>query len=172
MPGSRVPSRLRLGPLSTSTYRASGWSSIDRSPITSLQNWIDLRNPTQLDDLVSQQGRLFELECARGRLHLALELYDHAVHLFAGNLGDDAALAARSVSSFVFSHGADSVCQVLDFLDNAAGHDSVLIVVLELEGATPVRLVDRRAHRAGHVVRVHDDQSVDVSGRSPNRLNQ
>ena len=52
------------------------------------------------------------------------------------------------------------------------GYDAVLLVVLDLDGAATVGLVDRGLHRAGHGVGVHDDLTVDVAGGAADRLDQ
>ena len=48
----------------------------------------------------------------------------------------------------------------------------VLAVVAVLDAASPLRLVDGRAHARRHVVGVHHDSSLDVPRRPPDRLDQ
>src|SRR4051794_22748036 len=100
----------------------------------SAQDRVDHRDPAQLDDLISEQRRLLELEVACGRFHLPLELLDHAHELVTWDLGNDAGFASTGVAHLLLGHGADAVCDVFDFLDDAAGYDAVSLVMLDLQG--------------------------------------
>ena len=50
--------------------------------------------------------------------------------------------------------------------------DAVLRVVALLDRAPAVRLVDRRPHRIGDAVGVHDDLAADVAGRPADHLDE
>src|SRR3954470_780891 len=104
----------------------------------SAQDRVDHRDPAQLNDLISEERRLLELEVARGRFHLPLELLDHTHELVTWDLGNDAGFATAGIAHLLLGHGADAVCNVFDFLDDSARYDAVSLVVLDLQGSTPV----------------------------------
>src|SRR5215208_2627054 len=138
----------------------------------SAQDRVDHGDASQLDDLISEQRGLFELEIARSRFHLTFELLDHANQFITWDLGDDSRFATSGIADVLLRNGADAVRDVFDFFDDAAGHDAVSLVVRDLQSAAPVGLVNRRFHRPGHGIGVHDHLPVDVAGRPSNRLNE
>ena len=61
---------------------------------------------------------------------------------------------------------------VRDPLDDRLGRDPVLLVVGDLDRPAPVGLVDRRPHRRGLLVGVHEHLALDVARGTADRLDQ
>ena len=120
----------------------------------------------QLVDLIAQERRLLELQVLRGRLHLAFQVFHQPRQLVLGDV------LRRDVLAPLLSDLLDVVGDVADRLVDALRRDALLRVVRLLHLAAPVRLVDRRAHRIGHDVRVHDRVAVEVAGGAAHRLDQ
>src|SRR5215217_9133791 len=161
-------------PIHRPRNRFKSLPSTTTAPIRSPDDRIDLDDPAQLHDLVAEERRLLEFQVPRRRFHLRLEVLDQTRQLVLRHLGDDAVLrrAGGPVLALFFRDGADAIGEVLDLLNDTARLDTVLLVVGHLDGATTVGLVDRGLHGPRHVVRVHDDLSVDVAGRPADRLDQ
>ena len=103
----------------------------------------------------------------RGRLHLLLQLPDQAGQFVRGQLDQ-----AQFLFGLRCSRGPYPVGQVTHLLDDGGGHDAVLFIILDLDFAPPLRLLDGPFHRIGGAVGVHDDCAFDVSRRPAHRLDE
>ena len=128
-------------------------------------------------DLVAQDGGALELEVLGGGTHVRLHPGDQRLDL-GDALGGEIARAIptgggpRGVDLVGLGHRAQPLVDVVDLLDDRRRLDAVLQVVGDLDLAPAVRLVDRRLHRLGHPVGVHDDLAADVPGGAPDHLDQ
>ncbi len=125
-------------------------------------------------DLVAEGGRPFELELLGGRPHLGLHPGHELLDLALVELDEPgvALFALRGVDRCRLGDRPELVVQVADALDDRRRLDPVLRVVGHLDRAPAVRLADRRLHRVGHRVGVHDDLAADVPSGPPDHLDQ
>src|ERR1017187_4232640 len=182
--GARCPSR-RIS--SGSRYRTSSWSATgsilrsatgtSRASVSSIRSCktrpsgpdprgarpaelLVLAGPERID-LVADERRLFELEPARGLLHLLLELGDHRGDVLG-------TFSERRL--FAPARGVVGLQARLRTARHAAGDDPVLPVVRDLPLAPAVGGLDRARDRAGDRVGVEDDPALLVPRRAPRRL--
>src|ERR1700677_1778866 len=132
-----------------------------------------LKVTTELAQLVAKLRRVLETQVLSGRDHLLLDLHDHPLELVFGHL-----LAGPALGRAAFAParnlrlGLPELGDVRDPLDDRRRRDPVLLVVGELDLAAAVGLGDRRFHRTGLLVRIHQHGALDVARRAPDRLDQ
>src|SRR3954453_5158502 len=125
----------------------------------------------QVLDLVAQLGRVLEAQLLGGGEHLLLEL-DHEL-LDLGRLHVDLLVGAPAAAlggHLGVRH--QELRDVRDALDDRLGRDAGLLVLGDLDRPATVGLVDRRAHRRGLLVGVHEHGPADVARGAPDGLDQ
>ena len=133
-----------------------------------------LERPPDLADLVAQAGGVLEAQLVGRGEHLLLELDDGPLELLRRHRLGPRARAPLGAAAALrrLALGLEELRDVADALDDRRGRDAVVLVVLELDRAAAVGLLDRRAHRRRLLVGVHQDRAVDVAGGAPDRLDQ
>src|SRR6478735_5014166 len=124
----------------------------------------------QVADLVAQLGRVLEAQLLRGGEHLLLELAHRLLDLRRCHVG--LRLAAPPALGRDLGVRHQELRDVRDALDDRLRGDPVLLVVGDLDRAAAIGLLERRLHRRGLLVGVHDHRAVDVAGRTPDRLDE
>ena len=119
----------------------------------------------ELFDPIAELGGALELERLSRFEHLLFEHRDQfgPIELIlrgADGIGCDPMGIDRS-----FEGAADGFA-------NGFRRDAVLLIVLKLEGAPPVRLIHRPLHTARDLIGIQDHFGMDVAGRPPHGLNQ
>src|SRR4051812_31935696 len=156
------------------TAARSAASSLTRGRLRRRLVALDLRElAPQLADLVAQPRRVLEAQVLGGGEHLLLELDDRLLHLGEREIvGLDPLAVAPAPALRGLALGLQELRDVADALDDRRRGDAVLLVVGDLDRAPAARLRDRRAHRRGLLVGVHQDGALDVARRAPDRLDE
>src|SRR6266850_1612209 len=161
--GIRTPSSLRPSPAPHHALRRA-WRprALVAGSDKGLRAVLQDHQAAQLDDLVSQQGGLFELEIFRRLLHLQLQVLDQAHELVLRELARGDRPPALLVDLFGVGELAQTHADVANGLHDGRRLDAVLGVVRQLPVPAPLGLVDRGLHRDGHAIGVHDHAALDV----------
>src|SRR5438094_1342558 len=124
----------------------------------------------QLADLVAQPRRVLEAQLVCGGEQLLLELDDELAELLLAELL--VAPLAPALLRRDLRVALQELGDVRDALDDRLRRDPVLLVVGDLDRPAAVGLADRRAHRLGLLVGVHQHGALLVARRAPDRLDQ
>src|SRR6185437_13057314 len=123
----------------------------------------------QVEDLVAEQSRGFEVELFGGRLHLGFEQSDERLAL----AGVRRLLRrARFGAAHASIRYAGDEPDIQYGLHDRGRRDTMLHVVGLLDRAAAAHLVQRPLHRPRHPVRIQDRPPMEVSGRPSHRLNE
>src|SRR5690349_21604543 len=161
----------RVLPLDALSIQAQGGASrlaALRERLTGRDNPVELA--PQIADLVAKLRRVLESQLFGRLKHLLFELDDRALQ-FVGlhPLGDPPPPATRARDT---SLGLEKFGDVRDSLDDRFRRDPVAFVVLDLNRAPAVGLLDGCAHRLGLLVRIHDHATLDIAGSPSDGLDQ
>ena len=121
----------------------------------------------EVDHAVAEFGGSLEVEVGGGFAHLFLDVGDElreflCVHGFGILLE----------TGLLFGNLSRDGYEVTDSLANSLGSDPVFLIVFLLKGPAAFSLIDGAAHGICHVVGVHDDMAVGVSGGAPDGLDE
>src|SRR5581483_5975503 len=141
-------------------------TSADTRPAQRLQLLAEVRH------LVAQARRVLEPELLGRFVHLLLEAADQALELLCRHLRAVAAPPAPVGLGSLPRVDRHREQDVRNLLADRLRVDAVLAVERHLDLAAALGFGDGRAHRVGHLVRVHEHLAVDVAGRAPDRLDE